>query len=136
MTANKPQYYGYWITPERINSIFFMNIDWISVNLPTHKFGGTIEDKLGTAKFTGEKSPREIIFTKKYTHMHSAYASKFPLEYKGSKIKNLKDFYEGVYTGKDEDGNYLSGAFILQPFPQHSKTMNSLLKDFLEKRGR
>jgi len=126
----KPNYYGFWITPEGINSIFFMNIVEIKEGGEKEgEIGGDIEDRLGRAIIKGTKTKDKIIFDKVYMAGSHPYPATFPIKYEGDKIKDLDNFYEGIYRTHDEEGNPLSGTFLLQPFPE-SKTMYSLYEDF------
>lgn len=130
MSIERPQYYGFWITPEGINSIFFMELSSLSVD---GKMNGTIEDKLGKATFVGVQTDDKINFNKKYLKNQHPLASKSILYYNGDKIKDSESIYEGTYTCKDEEGgDDISGTFLLQKFP-HSKTLKSLLNEFHKK---
>ena len=128
----KPNYYGFWITPEGINSIFFMNIVEIKEGGEKEgEIGGDIEDRLGRAIIKGTKTKDKIIFDKVYMASSHPGASPYPLKYRGDKIRDSDNFYEGVYIcDKDSD---VFGQFILQPFPEDSPTMYSLYEDFHRK---
>jgi hypothetical protein len=127
MSIERPQYYGFWITPEGMNSIFFMELSSLSVD---GKMNGTIEDRLGRATFVGEKTNDKISFKKRYVGDLHPLTSKSLLYYEGNKIKDSENtFYEGTYTCKNEEGENLTGTFILQKFPS-SKTLKSLLSEF------
>jgi hypothetical protein len=123
---NRPNFYGYWITQTGDNSIFFMNL-----KEEDGEIGGDIEDKLGEGLFFGTKDKDKIEFKKTYTRPVSPYASKATLNYRGDKIKDMDNSYEGKYRVNLEGEDFF-GNFIIQPFPE-SQTMDLLLESFRRK---
>lgn len=108
----RPDFYGFWVQPSGMNSVFFMTI--LSRN--KSEVIGTIEDILGTAEFKGKLTADEISFTKKYVKA-SSEASDKPVEYFGRRRNRLrrKNHFEGTYSSGTE-----VGSFVLQEnLPSH-----------------